>query len=127
MNPHLDYRAPIPKKQLLFIPILLLLLTPLLSTAQQILQEFDAPGPEARGLAWDGDYLWCADAEKDSIYQIDPTTGRAIHAIAFDFLNDYGGGLTWGKGDVLWVTRYSYFHRIDPTTGQLLFQFDAPG
>jgi hypothetical protein len=107
--------------------IILLFLTPVLAAAQQIVQEFPAPGPEARGLAWDGEYLWCADAALDSIYQIDPGTGRTVHAIAFNFLNDFGGGLTWGKGQFLWVTRYTYFHKVDPSTGRLISQFDAPG
>jgi len=30
----------------------------------------DAPGPHARGMAWDGKYLWNADFQSDSLYQM---------------------------------------------------------
>jgi len=37
--------------------ISLLATAPVCLTAQDIINEFDAPGSESRGLAWDGQYL----------------------------------------------------------------------
>jgi len=100
---------------------------PVLSTAQHIVREFDAPGPLSRGLAWDGQYLWCADAMRDSIYKIDPTTGQVVHSIFFDFNTSYGGGITWAGDEALWVTRAQYFYKLRVSDGQGLANFHCPG
>ncbi|KPJ66312.1 hypothetical protein AMJ44_08535, partial [candidate division WOR-1 bacterium DG_54_3] len=39
--------------------------------AQGIVDSFPSPASEPRGLAWDGEYLWCADAGTDSVYKLD--------------------------------------------------------
>ena len=95
--------------------------------SQEILRQFEAPGPEARGLAWDGQYLWCADAEKDSIFKIDPVSGQAIHAIYFDLDEISGGGITWSDDGTLWITRVQYFYKLDANTGQQLADFHCYG
>jgi DNA-binding beta-propeller fold protein YncE len=105
----------------------LLISIPVHSGAQHIVQEFNAPGTESRGLAWDGQYLWCADAAKDSIYKIDPTTGQVIHSIYFDLDFTYGGGIVWSDDAALWVTRWQYFRKLDPSTGQEITNFHCPG
>ena len=105
----------------------LLIILPISSFAQHILKELDAPGPESRGLAWDGQYLWCADALKDSIFKIDPASGQVIHAIHFDLNSSYGGGITWSGDGAIWVTRVQYFYKLDATTGQELTNFHCPG
>lgn len=107
--------------------ILILIMLPVTSGAQYIVKDFDAPGPSSRGLAWDGQYLWCADEETDSIYKIDPGTGEIIHAIYFDVQPTYGGGLSWSDDGALWVTRYQYFRKLNPETGQEITNFHCPG
>jgi len=95
--------------------------------SQEIVRQFEAPGPEVRGLAWDGRYLWCADAEKDSIFKVDPVSGQAVHAISFDLDETSGGGITWSGDEVLWVTRMQYFYKIDAYTGQQLADLHCYG
>lgn len=112
-----------------FLSVFLLTLLPATLFAQRIVKEFDAPGPESRGLAWDGTYLWCADAEKDSIFKIDPVSGQVVHSLIFSRSFDFsrGGGITWSGDDALWATRSTYFYKIDATTGQDITNFHCPG
>jgi outer membrane protein assembly factor BamB len=110
---------------ILLAPFLVTL--PISLTAQHIVREFDAPGPESRDLAWDGQHLWCADALKDSIYQIDPASGHVLHTIPFDFSTTSGGGITWGGDGTVWVTRTQYFYKLNASTGQPLTNFHCPG
>ena len=105
----------------------LFIVLPVSSFAQKVLKEFNAPGTSARGMAWDGQYLWCADAAKDSIFKIDPATEQVVHAIYFAFNASYGGGITWGGDEALWVTRVQYFYKLDANTGQQLTNFHCPG
>lgn len=115
--------------QWLLSVFLLIPLIPISVRAQDIVKEFDAPGPESRGLAWDGTYLWCADAELDSIFKIDPATGQEIHAIPFvrNFEFSRGGGITWSGEDALWVTHRQYFYKLNSTNGQETANFHCPG
>ncbi|MFQ6092074.1 MAG: hypothetical protein ACE5OR_05235 [bacterium] len=100
---------------------------PVPATAQHIVKEFDVPGPESRGLAWDGTYLWCADAGEDSIFKIDPASGQVTHTIFFDLNPAYGGGITWSGDGALWVTRVQYFYKLNANTGQQVTNFHCPG
>ncbi|UCE17143.1 MAG: hypothetical protein JSV84_09565 [Gemmatimonadota bacterium] len=110
-------------KMLLFFFIMI----PAISPAQYVVKEFSAPGPEARGLAWDGNYLWCVDADKDAIFRIDPASGDIVHSIPFDTPDTYGGGITWSGDGALWVSRLQYFYKLDTTTGRELAEFHCPG
>ena len=103
------------------------IMAPAISAAQYVVKEFHAPGSEARGLAWDGEYLWCADAEEGAIFKIDPASGRVEHSIPFDVPDTFGGGITWSDDGALWVSRFQYFHKLDATTGQELAEFHCPG
>ena len=107
----------------------LLLYMPLSSGAQTIVTSFESPGSEPRGLAWDGEYLWCADADKDSIFKIDPATGQVIHSIYFDMHHTYGSGIVW-SGDVdipaIWITRWQYFYKLDAQTSKEIANFHCP-
>ena len=72
---------------------------------QEIVKEFNAPGPEVRGLAWDGQYLWCAEPYSGKIYQLDPSDGQVISSIDFSLDHLYGG-LGWGLDDYLFFKIY---------------------
>lgn len=100
---------------------------PISSYGQEVIRELDAPGPESRGLAWDGQYLWCADAEEDSVFKIDPESGQVLHAIYFKISESYGGGITWNEDETLWITLNQFFYKLDADTGQELANFHCPG
>ena len=107
--------------------IILLIGAPVFSPAQNIINEFDAPGHMSKGLAWDGHYLWCADAATDSIFKIDPVSGQVLHAIPFTFHTTLGGGITWSGDEALWVAWTSGFWKLDASTGQKITYLDCPG
>lgn len=115
------------RKLLLLSFVSFFVLLPISIIAQNIVGVFEAPGPESRGLAWDGQNLWCADADKDAIFKLEPTSGEVLEALAFDVPGTYGGGIAWSGDGALWVTRWQYFHKIHATTGQEIADFHCPG
>ena len=120
---------PIRKLSPLLPLFLLFSIIPTSGATQSIVKVFDTPGPEPRGLAWDGTYLWCADAQEDSIFKIDPVSGQVVHTLSFSRNFDFsrGGGITWSGDDALWATRSTYFYKIDATTGEEITNFHCPG
>jgi hypothetical protein len=105
-------------------------LWPGLAHSQQILKQFPAPNAEARGLGWDGQALWHIDATADKIFQLDPDDGQILSSI--NYILDYSyGGLTWGTDGYIWVTNfrsgYSWFEKVDPSTGEVVISFHCPG
>ena len=105
-------------------------LWPNLAQGQEILLQFGAPSSESRGLTWDGQTLWCADAFKDKIYQIDPSDGQILSS--FDYNMDYQyGGLGWGSDGYIWVadleSNQSKFRKLDSSSGSLISEFHCPG
>jgi hypothetical protein len=95
-------------------------------TGQAVVRSFEAPGPESRGLAWDGQFLWCVDAEVDSIFKIDPADGTILTAHYF-YVNYGYGGLTWGQNGTLWLANGSTIYRISSETGQIEYNMSCPG
>ena len=119
----MSYRAILP---LLYT----ILLWPGFVHSQEILKQIQAPGSEARGLAWDGRFLWCADVTADRLYQIDPDDGHILFSL--DFTLDYQyGGLGWSPDEYLWVTDLrggsSTFLKVDPSNGDVISSFHCPG
>jgi len=97
---------------------------------QEIVRQFEAPGSASRGLAWDGQYLWCADANAERVYQLDPQNGHTI--ASFDFSMDFQhGGLAWSPDGYLWLTDYergtSRFYKVDPSSASVVSSFHCPG
>jgi len=115
------------KRSCLVLLLFLSILVTSPSQAQFVVREFDAPGPEARGLAWDGQYLWYADLSLDSLFKIDPATEQVVRTIPFVFDLVYGGGLAWADTGVIWVTKRQYFYELDPATGNEISNFHCPG
>jgi len=94
--------------------------------AQEIIREFDAPGRQSRGLAWDGSYLWCSDSGTDRIYKVDPESGDTLFSFYFDMYSEFGG-LTWDTDETLWIANGKYLYKLDPTTGEEVGSFHCPG
>ncbi|GAJ04486.1 unnamed protein product, partial [marine sediment metagenome] len=67
---------------------------------------FNAPGTEATGIAWDFDnsVLWHCDSVTDLIYKLDPTDGTVLDSFAAPGGKPYG--LEWFEG---------YLYNVDPT------------
>ena len=66
---------------------------------QGIVRQIDAPGSGARGLTWDGQYLWYGDAVENRIFKIDPATGGVIFAAPVDPNGDCAGNGNCGGVD----------------------------
>jgi len=109
--------------------VLVLMFISFTLTAQTIIKELNAPGPESRGLAWDGEYLWCADSDDDMIYKLNPHTGEVMDGVLFTLSSSEGGGITWSGDEdaAVWVTRGSFFHKIDAVSGGEVTSFHCPG
>lgn len=93
---------------------------------QTLVDFFPSPSSEPRGLAWDGEYLWCADAKTDSIYQLDPNSGRVTSGFSFN-INGSFGGLTWGNDSTIWLANGPTVYQLNASTGEILDGFSCPG
>lgn len=93
---------------------------------QTLVDSFPSPGGDPRGLAWDGEYLWCADAQEDSVYRLDPSTGQVVSVFPF-LIQDSYGGITWSNDSNAWVADGSFVYKVDPSTGEVIFSFSCPG
>ena len=89
---------------------------------QQIFNSFPSPGDTSRGLAWDGEYLWCADAGTDSVYKLNPSNGTIVSSFPFPIGSSYGG-ITWSDDNNMWIGNGSNVYKVNPSTGQSLSYF----
>ena len=94
--------------------------------AQGIIDSFPSPGSEPRGLAWDGEYLWCADAGTDSVYKLDISDGNVMSSFPFSIESSYGG-ITWSDDNNIWIANGDYVYKVDPATGDTVSSFHCPG
>jgi DNA-binding beta-propeller fold protein YncE len=112
-----------------FILFLLLLICSICTRfiwAQTTINSFPSPAGEPRGLAWDGEYLWCADAGTDSVYKLDKSDGSVISSIPFSIGSDYGG-LTWGAESNMWIANGPIISELNPANGDVISSFSCPG
>jgi DNA-binding beta-propeller fold protein YncE len=94
--------------------------------AQEVISSFPAPAGESRGLAWDGEYLWCADAGTDSVYQLDISDGDVVSSFPFVIDSDFGG-LAWSADTSIWIANGSQINMVNPADGNTLSGFTCPG
>ena len=82
----------------------------------------DHPG----GLAFDGEFLWCADSANDKIYELD-ASGNVITSFPSPRSNPHGLAF---DGEFLWCAYYSdgndKIFKLD-TTGKVITSFPFPG
>jgi len=82
----------------------------------------------ARGLAWDGTYLWTATTKAKKISRLDPVTGGLLHQIPAPC--EGAVGLAW-DGEALWVNaaKDNRGYRVSPKDGEVLgyLQYDFAG
>ncbi len=95
-------------------------------SGQAIVRSIPAPGPEPRGLAWDGNALWVADAELDSVFRVDPVDGTVLHSFYF-YTDFWYGGLTWSIDDNLWLSNGASIYLLMPSTGDVKYVLPCPG
>jgi sugar lactone lactonase YvrE len=105
--------------------IILFTLPSLWATPGDTLRSFPTPGSCPTGLAYDGRYLWLADRFTDSLYAMDPASGKiksVLPAPGFITL-----GLTW-DGKNLWGIdgEQNRIWQLDVQSGITLSSFDAP-
>ena len=94
----------------IFFASLLLTAVPVLAKKMSVekIEEFfilaksiSFPGPQPRGLAWDGKNLWCSYSKIKKIYPLSPKNGEVISSIdppvskAVNAPPDSGRGLAW--------------------------------
>jgi DNA-binding beta-propeller fold protein YncE len=82
------------------------------------------PGSTPRGLAFDGTYLWTADASEDKIYKLEAST---LIVDSFDTPVPTPRGLAF-DGTYLWTVDASEdkIYKLD-TSGNIIDSFDSPG
>ncbi|OGL45750.1 MAG: hypothetical protein A2161_05060 [Candidatus Schekmanbacteria bacterium RBG_13_48_7] len=63
------------------------------------LESIPAPGPEPRGIAWDGTVFWVSDEANKKIYRINPENKKSSYSFKYDGIP---AGITW-DGNYLWL------------------------
>lgn len=113
-------------RKLVVLAGLVVILVPASIQSQTIVHSFPAPGPEPRGLAWDGSFLWCAEYSAGRVFKLDPVTGAKVDSFSFSMLSDFGG-ITWGSSGQIWLANGSRVYELDPASGDTLSYFSCPG
>jgi len=88
-----------------------------------VITSFNSPDLYARGLAFDGTYLWHAGSSSDKLFKLD-TSGNVIDS--FDSPGDYPQGLAF-EGTYLWNadSNDDKIYKLD-TSGNIIDSFDSP-
>ena len=83
-------------------------------------------GNDRGGLAFDGQYVWQAARDLNTIYQIDPATSSTVHSIPTPA--DGAAGLHWENGK-LWQLDMNTkkMYRLNPADGAVEIQWPVHG
>lgn len=114
------------RHSVLFLTLLVLVACVGSAPAQEVVDSILSPGDEPRGLAWDGEYLWCADAAADYVFKLDKTNGTVISSFFFP-MDPLYGGITWGSDTTLWLADGSMIYQLNSTNGAVISSFSCPG
>jgi len=112
-------------KRLLVFMILFFAFASLQAYPGKIVKAFKTPAGFSTGITFDGHYLWLADYQSDSLYQIDPNTGAIVHKIPSPGF--WPMGLAW-DGKYLWNVdkMQKKIFQVDPKDGSIVNVFEAP-
>jgi len=88
----------------------------LMAAVGDVAAQFLAPSQWPAGLTYDGQNLWMSDYRTDTLYRIDPITGKVVQTLSAPGL--YPLGLTW-DGSHLWVidAEAKMIFRVNPKSG----------
>lgn len=91
-----------------------------------VIHTIPAPGPNAEGLTWDGEYLWNSDIVTYMIYKLNPEDGLVLASIPSP--GTYVEGLAW-DGEYLWAASEvdADIYQLDPSNGAIIHSFPSPG
>ena len=80
---------------------------------------------DPQGQAWDGHHLWLADDDTDSIYKINPSSGKVMKTIPAP--GTQPRGLAW-DGKNLWCSdnNTKKIYKINPKNGGIISAVNAP-
>ncbi len=92
----------------------------------QMIQELTSPASLPAALAFDGEYLWCADRSTNCIYKLDSFSGATLATIPAP--SYHSAGMAWNNGK-LWLTdgRTKLLYRLDPANGNIEMQWPLHG
>jgi|GEM_PF-262658 hypothetical protein len=106
---------------------LTLLFQPFLGRCQigEILRSFPGPGQAPTGIAFDGQFVWIADASTGQIYRMDRETGQVLQSFAAP--DAAVTGLAW-DGTYLWCTveQKNRIYCLNPSSGAVEKEFPLP-
>lgn len=95
-----------------------------------ILEQFPTETNHSSGITWDGEHLWVASTFPPIELFAFTRDGKEVRRLVTPGASEKSGahGLEW-IDDKLWVTvpPAATTYQLDPATGRILHQFDAPG
>lgn len=111
------------RKLLTGLILLATVISPGYAYVGEVVRTLHAPSPCPTGIAYDGKYLWSTDRKTDTIYQIDPASGRVLKE--FPAPGFFPGSICF-DGQNLRVTDLfeKKIYRMDPETGTFSGEFD---
>jgi hypothetical protein len=93
------------------------------------LKEFSCPGSgDVSGLAWDGVFLWALAFTGQTLYRLDPESGKVLGSIPLPVKTGKVYDVTYLHG-AFWGVYYGgdqKVYKFDPKTGAVLHSFAAP-
>lgn len=96
------------------------------SYPSQIIAEIQAPDDITAGLAYDGNYLWCAGRASQRIYKVNPNNGNVL--MFFETPGYHAAGLAWDNGKLWHVDgRARKMYRINPIDGAIEIEWPLVG
>jgi sugar lactone lactonase YvrE len=90
-----------------------------------VLASIPTPGPCTTGLTWDGKHLWVGDHKTDTLYRVDPASGKVLGSLPSPGYRP--AGLAW-DGKHLWNVDpiEGKIYRLDVARGAATLTVDTP-
>ena len=112
------------------VTVMILISTHLWGSPGDVIKQFATPGTCPTGLTFANSTLWVADRKTDSLYQIDPRTGKLLKKFLSPgyFITDlaWDGKMLWAVDVDLAGMNSGSIYQICPETGTTMKMIDAP-